>query len=68
MGRNTNKKIGNVITRGINWTEDKKIDQYLIGDYLAISPEQIKDNNLTLVKQINYPDGSPAYRIVKTRP
>lgn len=68
MGRNKTKKIGNVITRGINWSEDKKIDQYLIGDSLAISLEQIKDNNLTLIKRINYPDGSLAFLIVRTGP
>ena len=68
MGRNTTKKIGNITTRGINWTEDKKIDQYLIGDSLAISAQQIKDNKLILIKQINYPDGSPAFNIVKTKP
>lgn len=68
MGRNTTKKIGRITTRGINWTEDKKIDQYLIGDSLAISMEQIKDNDLIFIKQINYPDGSPAYRIVRTKP
>lgn len=67
MGRNTNKKFGMITTRGINWTEDKMIDQYLIGDSLAISAQQIKDNNLILIKQINYPDGSPAYRIVRTK-
>ena len=68
MGRNTTKKIGNLTTRGINWTEDKKIEQYLIGDSLAISYEQIKDNNLTLIKEIKYPDGSPIFIITKTNP
>ncbi len=68
MGRNTTKKIGRITTRGINWTEDKKTDQYLIGDTLAISMQQVKDNDLVFIKQINYPDGSPAYRIVRTKP
>lgn len=68
MGRNTTKKIGNLTTRGINWVSDTKVSQYLIGDSLAISLQQIKDNHLTLIKQINYPDGSPAYRITKTNP
>ncbi len=68
MGRNTTKKIGNITTRGINWVEDKKVDQYLIGDDLAISLPQIKDNHLILIKEIDYPDGSPAFRIVKTKP
>ncbi len=66
MQRNTTKKIGNLTTRGINWVEDKKVEQYLIGDSLAISPDQIKDNNLTLIKEIKYPDGTVAYRITKT--
>ena len=68
MSRNTTKKIGRLTTRGINWVKDTKISQYLIGDGLAISFQQIKDNNLTLIKEINYPDGSPAYRITKTNP
>lgn len=68
MHRNTTKKIGRLVTRGINWSEDKKIDQYLIGDSLAISLQQVKDNNMVLIKEIFYPDGSPAYRIVRTKP
>lgn len=68
MGRNKDKKFGNVTTRGINWATDKKIDQYLIGDSLAISLEQLNDGSLTLIKQINYPDGSPAYLVVRTNP
>lgn len=68
MGRNTNKHIGQIITRGIDWTPDNQKDQYLIGDYLAISSEQILKNHLLLVKEIKYPDGSPAFRIVKTQP
>lgn len=62
------KKIGKIITRPINWDLDLKIEQYLIGDQLAISYNQIEDHHLTLAKEIYYPDGSVAFRIVKTNP
>ena len=68
MGRNKDKRFGRVITRGINWAKDKKIDQYLIGDSLAISLDQLNDGSLTLIRRINYPDGSLAYLIVRTNP
>ncbi len=68
MSRNTNKKIGNITTRGIEWITDRRKKQYLVGDYLSISPEQIVTNHLLLIKEIYYPDGSPAFRIVKTQP
>lgn len=68
MERNRTKKIGNITTRAISWEEDLKIRQYLIGDSLAISQQQIKEHNLELIKEAYYPDRSPAYRIVKTQP
>jgi len=30
--------------------------------------DQIKRHSLELIKEIKYPDGSPAFRIVKTNP
>lgn len=66
--RNRERHIGNVITRSINWEKDLVIDQYLVGDELAISLQQIKIHNLTLVDEIKYPDGTVAFRIVKTNP
>jgi len=68
MGRNTEKKIGNITTRPISWKPDLQQEQYLIGDELSISYDQIARHNLELVEEIFYPDGSPAFRIVKTNP
>jgi hypothetical protein len=39
----------------------------LVGDAYTISDDQIINNGLTKVADINAPDGSLAYRIVKTR-
>lgn len=68
MKHYTTKKIGPITTRGINWIPDTRKSQYLVGDYLSISEEQISKNHLLLIKEISYPDGSPAFRIVKTQP
>jgi 4-amino-4-deoxy-L-arabinose transferase-like glycosyltransferase len=68
LDRNLEKNIGRITVRGIHWKPDLAIEQYLVGDYLAISLEQIKNNHLTLIEEIDYPDGSVAYRIVKTNP
>jgi len=62
------RKIGNITTRPINWKPDLKIEQYFVGDALAISEQQIEVHNLELVKEIIYPDYSVAFRIVKTNP
>jgi hypothetical protein len=68
MDRVKEKKIGKIITRPIDWDQDLKTEQYLVGDELAISHEQIKEHQLFLKKEIYYPDGSVAFRIVKTNP
>lgn len=68
LNRNLVKNIGRITVRGIDWKPDLGRRQYLVGDHLAISLEQIKNNRLTLIEEIDYPDGSPAYRIVKTNP
>ncbi len=67
MNRNRTKIIGNIKTRAIFWEEDLSIEQYLIGDSLTISYGQIKEHKLELIREIFYPDGVVAYRIVKTR-
>jgi len=66
MKRNRNKIVGQITTKPIEWEKDLKIKQYLIGDALAISDQQIKEHNLTLIKDIYYPDGSIVLRIVET--
>ncbi len=65
MTRVKEKHIGNIVTRPIVWEKDLRTEQYLIGDELAISLQQIKEHNLTLIKEIKYPDQSVAIRIVK---
>ncbi len=62
------KTIGKIVTRPIVWKDDLTKEQLLIGDELAISPDQIKNNNLTLIKEIKYPSGEIAIRIVKVNP
>ncbi len=66
MSRRKSKTIGNIETRGINWEHDLKKEQILVGDSLAISREQIERHNLTLLDEILFPDGSVAFRIVRT--
>jgi len=68
MERNSEIKIGNITTRTINWKNDLAQKQYLIGDELAISLDQIERENLTLIKEVKYPDGNCAFRIVETNP
>lgn len=67
MQRDKTKIIGNITTRPINWEKDLLIDQYLIGDYLSISDNQIHEHNLELISDVKYPDGSMAFRIVRVR-
>ena len=68
MTHNKEKYIGRITTRPINWEKDLKVEEYLIGDELSISTQQISQHQLTLIKEINYPDGSVSLRIVKTNP
>ncbi len=68
MNRVKDKVIGNITTTPINWERDLLIKQYLIGDELAISLQQIKEHNLTLIKEIKYLNGEVALRIVETNP
>ncbi|HLE49941.1 MAG: hypothetical protein UX31_C0032G0005 [Candidatus Nomurabacteria bacterium GW2011_GWA1_46_11] len=65
---NTTKYIGRITVRSINWEPDLIKEQYLVGDSIAISLEQIKLNKMTLLEEIKYPDGTPAFRIVLTNP
>lgn len=66
MNRNKNKVLGKIQTRPINWEKDLKVHQYLIGDHLAISEEQIKIHNLKLIKEIKYKNGEISLRIFET--
>lgn len=68
MNHNKFIKLGNIITRPINWETDPNIEQYIIGDGLAISDSQMREHRLDLIRDIKYPDKSAAFRIVKTNP
>ncbi len=63
---NPTKVIGNITWTGINWEKDLLVHQYLVGDSLAISDQQIKEHNLKLIGEVDYPDGSPDLRVVET--
>ncbi|MDO8503895.1 MAG: glycosyltransferase family 39 protein [bacterium] len=68
LERITTVQIGNIITRGINWEDDLLIKQYLVGDALFISEDQIERHNLTKVAEIKFPDKNVAFRVVETNP
>ena len=68
LKRDKTKKIGKITTRAINWKPDLSIEQYLIGDQLAISESQIKEHNLSQIAEVKYPNGAVSLRIVKTNP
>lgn len=68
LTREKQKRIGRIITSPVNWENDLLTDQFLIGDSLSISVQQIKEHQLFLVKEILYPDKSVAFRIVRTNP
>lgn len=63
---NSQKIIGNITWRPIVWEKDLLIHQYLVGDSLALSDQQIKEHHLKLIREIDYKDGSPDLRIVET--
>lgn len=65
LDRKREKKIGRITTRPIDWERDLLLEQYLVGDALSISDKQIKEHDLELVRDIDYPDRSRAFRIVK---
>lgn len=68
MARRSTWNMGMITIRPIDWKPDLTKKQYLVGDRLAISDQQIAIHNLTLVKDIFYPDGVTAFRVVETNP
>ena len=68
MERVRTVQIGNITTRGINWESDLGVEQYMVGDGLSISGDQINRHGLTLIKEIKFPDKTTAFRIVKINP
>ncbi|HCQ30902.1 TPA: hypothetical protein DIU27_00770 [Candidatus Collierbacteria bacterium] len=69
LNRSEIKKLGNITVKSIVWGPDTdEVEQYLVADYLAMSEVQIEDHNLTIIKEIPFPDGKVALRILKTNP
>ncbi len=68
LNRRSSWNLGNITVKSINWKLDTTKKQYLIGDRLAISDEQIKEHNFTLIEEILYPDGIVAFKIIETNP
>lgn len=69
MTRVSTKYLGRITTRNFVWGSDTDlIEQYIIADGMAISDEQIKDHHMTIINQVDFPNGEVALRIVKTNP
>ncbi len=68
MNRRGSWVIGNIFVQPLKWEEVLRKEQYLVGDALAISNDQIRVHNLILIHDTLYPDGTIAQRIVKTNP
>ena len=69
MNRNLTKKIGKITVKKFEWGNDTDlVEQYIVADSIAISNQQIKEHKLDLIKEILYPNGDIAYKIVKTNP
>ncbi|KKT30674.1 MAG: hypothetical protein UW41_C0008G0019 [Candidatus Collierbacteria bacterium GW2011_GWC2_44_18] len=69
LTRSDTKKLGNITVKSIVWGPDTdEAEQYLVADYLAMSEVQIDAHNLTIIKEIPFPDGKVALRILKTNP
>lgn len=63
-----NKKFGRFEYRQINWETDSQKGNLIVGDELFASKEKIlADPNLSLVKEIEFPDKSIAFRIMEVK-
>lgn len=68
MNRVTRKNMERITVKTIEFGEDTGgKEQYLVADVLAISDEQIRNHKMIKIADVKYPDGSVAYRVVKTR-
>lgn len=61
-------RFANLETRNIDWEKDIFQEQILVGDELAISPQQAKEHFLTRVFEIRDPVGYIVFRGFKTNP
>jgi 4-amino-4-deoxy-L-arabinose transferase-like glycosyltransferase len=69
LERNETKKLGRITVKGFQWGVDTdRVEKYLITDQQAISNQQILEHKITIIKDILYPNGQVALRILKTNP
>lgn len=62
------KKFGQFEYRNVNWEKEEKEENLIVGDELIASKEFILNNpQLDLVKEIQYPNLSVAFRIIKAK-
>ena len=67
--RNKNIQIGNITLKSFRWGVDTdRVEKYLITDSQAISRAQIDYHKLSVIDEIKLPDGTVAFRILKTNP
>ena len=69
MQRNPVKRLGNITVKPFQWGVDTdRVEKYLITDSQAISQAQIDYHKLSVIDEIKLPDGTVAFRILKTNP
>jgi len=63
-----NFKFANIETRAIIWEKDIYKEQFLVGDSLAISPEQAQEHKLEKALEIKEPLGEVVFQVYRTNP
>lgn len=63
------KNLGRISVRPFKWGKDTdETEQYIIATDVAISDPQIKLHPMSIIKEVSYPDGTIALRIIKVNP
>lgn len=69
MNRVVTKHIGRFTVKNFQWGVDTdKVEQLIVADNIAIGEVQIKEHKMTILKEIRFPNGDVALRILKTNP
>lgn len=63
-----NQKLKNMEFRPVYWDDDIYIEQYLVGDDISISSEQIEEHKLQVIDTIKDFSGEEVLKILKTNP
>ncbi len=69
LNRNPTKDLGSITVKSFQWGIDTEhTDQYIVADGIAISQVQIDYHRLSIIKEVRYPSGEVALRILRTNP